>query len=102
MVSDEDQAILLLMSLPKSFDQLRDTLKYGSGRTTLTLDEVINATYSKELEFGSNKKSIKGQAEVLYAKEKTEVRGRTEQRDKNNTEGHRSRTKSRSKKGCWI
>lgn len=30
MVSDEDQAILLLMSLPKQFDQLRDTLGYGT------------------------------------------------------------------------
>ncbi|KAG7554353.1 GAG-pre-integrase domain [Arabidopsis suecica] len=101
LISDEDQAILLLMSLPKPFDQLRDTLKYGSGRTTLTLDEVIAATYSKELEFGSNKKSIKGQAEGLYVKEKVETRGRSEQRDKN-TKSQRSRSKSRSKKGCWI
>ncbi|KAL0889506.1 hypothetical protein Bca101_013489 [Brassica carinata] len=31
-VSDEDQAILLLMSLPKQFDQLRDTLSVnGNG-----------------------------------------------------------------------
>ncbi|CAB77906.1 putative polyprotein [Arabidopsis thaliana] len=60
LVSDEDQTILLLMSLPKSFDQLKDTLQYSSGKTVLTLDEVTAAIYSKELEFGSVKKSIKG------------------------------------------
>lgn len=99
-VSDEDQAILLLMSLPKPFDQLRDTLKYGTGRSILTLDEVIAAIYSKELEFGSTKKSIKGQAEGLYAKAKSESRGRSEGREKGN-KSQRSRSKSRSKKGCW-
>ena len=29
-VPDEDQAILLLMSLPRQFDQLSDTLRYGT------------------------------------------------------------------------
>ena len=101
LVSDEDQAILLLMSLPKQFDQLRDTLKYSSGRTTMTLDEVVAAIYSKELELGSNKKSIRGQAEGLYVKEKEETRGRSEQREKGNKK-NRSRSKSKSKKGCWI
>ncbi|CAL9236211.1 unnamed protein product, partial [Arabidopsis halleri] len=100
LVSDEDQAILLLMSLPRQFDLLKDTLKYGSGRTTLSLDEVVAAIYSKELEFGSAKKVIKGQAEGLYVKEKPETRGRSEQRDKGNK--NRSRSKSKSKKGCWI
>lgn len=101
LVSDEDQAILLLMSLPKPFDQLRDTLKYGTGRTTLTLDEVIAAIYSKELEFGSVKKSIKGQAEGLYAREKSEARGRTDTREKS-SKSTRSRSKSKTKKGCWT
>ncbi|KAL1189499.1 Retrovirus-related Pol polyprotein from transposon TNT 1-94 [Cardamine amara subsp. amara] len=97
VVSDEDQAILLLMSLPRQFDLLKDTLKYGSGRTTLALDEVISAIYSKELEFGSNKKSIKGQAEGLHV---NEARGRPEQREKGNK--NRSRSKPKNKKGCWI
>ncbi|KAF8062151.1 hypothetical protein N665_1201s0004 [Sinapis alba] len=90
-----------LMSLPKPFDQLRDTLKYGTGRTTLTLDEVIEAIYSKELEFGSIKKSIKVQAEGLYVKEKTESRGRTDYLERN-SKSQRSRSKSKTKKGCWI
>jgi len=100
LVSDKDQAILLLMALPKQFDQLKDTLKYGTGRTTLTLDEVVAAIYSKELELGSNKKSIRGQAEGLYVKDKNDTRGRSEQREKGNK--NRSRSRSKSRKGCWI
>jgi len=95
LVSDEDQTILLLMSLPKSFDQLKDTLQYSSGKTVLTLDEVTAAIYSKELEFGSVKKSIKGQAEGLYVKDKANNRGRSEHKEKG--KGKRSKSKSKSK-----
>ncbi|KAG7557534.1 Zinc finger CCHC-type [Arabidopsis suecica] len=80
-ISDEDQVIRLLISLPKRFDDLRDVLTYG--RTSLTLDEVICAVLSKELKFGS-----KGTAEELH------VRGRSISRD---------RSKSKGEKGaCWI
>ena len=61
---------------------------------------MIAAIYSKELEFGSNKKSIKGQAEGLFAKGKGDSRGRSEGRERNN-KSPRTRSKSRSKKGCW-
>lgn len=44
-VPDEDQAIVLLMSLPKQFDQLKETLKYG--KTTLALYEITGAIRSK-------------------------------------------------------
>jgi len=98
LVFDEDQAILLLMSLPKPFDQLKDTLKYSSGKIVLSLDEVTTAIYSKELVFGSVKKSIKGQAEGLYVKDKAANRGRSEQKEK----GKGKRSKSNSKRGCWI
>lgn len=93
-VSDEDQAILLLMSLPRQFDQLRDTLRYGN-RATLTLDEIIAAIYAKELEFGSSKRSNKTQAEGLFVKDKTETRGRSDQREKG--KGNRARSKSKSR-----
>lgn len=99
MVSDEDQAILLLMSLPRQFDQLRDTLKYGSNRTTLTLDEVVAAIYSKDLEFGSSSKSSKGQAEGLYVS-KGEQRGRGERRERSSKQ-NKARSKSKGKKVCW-
>lgn len=50
-ISDEDQAIFLLLSLPKQFDELRDMLTYG--KINITLEEVISAVLSKELELGS-------------------------------------------------
>ena len=98
-VADEDQAILLLMSLPRQFDQLRDTLRYGTGRTTLTLDEVVAAIYAKELENGSNSKGSKGEAESLYVREKGDQRGRSDNRDINSRS--KSRSKSRGRKVCW-
>jgi len=44
---DEDKALLLLHSLPKSYETFVDILKHG--RDTLTLDDVIGALNSKEL-----------------------------------------------------
>jgi len=101
MVSDEDQAILLLMSLPKQFDQLRDTLRYGSGRTTLPLDEVVAAIYAKELETGSNSRGSKGQAESLYVRDRGDQRGRSEGKDRSSRQS-KSRSKSKNKKVCWT
>lgn len=62
MISDEDQGILLLMSLLRQFEQLRYTLRYGPGKTNLTLDEVVVAIYAKEFKNGSNSRGSKGQA----------------------------------------
>ena len=53
---DEDQAIVLLMSLPKQFDQLKETLKYG--KITLALDEINGAIRSKNLELGASGSKI--------------------------------------------
>jgi len=97
-ISDEDQAILLLTSLPKAFDLLKDTQKYSSGKSILTLDEVVAAIYSKELELGSVKKSIKVQAEGLFVKDKNEAKGKGEQKGK----GKGKKGKSKKKPGCWI
>jgi len=88
-IDDEDQAIFLLNSLPKAYEQLCDTLKYG--RETLTLDEVVSAAYSKELDLNANPKNAR--AEGLN------VRGRTEKREKGKKS--KSRSKSKSKTVCW-
>ena len=72
-IDDEDQAIFLLNSLPKAYDHLRDTLKYG--RETLSLEEVVSAAYSKELDLKAHGKGSRATAEGLN------VRGRTEKRE---------------------
>ena len=41
MVSDEDQAFQLLTSLLMTYEPLVHTLKYGTGKETLTVNEVI-------------------------------------------------------------
>ena len=89
-IDDEDQAIFLLNSLPKPYEQLRDTLKYG--RNKLSLDEVISAAYSKEHDLKQHQKPTKNEG--------LNVRGRSEKREK----GKKSKSRSKSKTKtfvCW-
>ena len=46
-IDDEDKALLLLSSLPRSFEHFKDALLYGK-EGTITLDEVQTAVKSKE------------------------------------------------------
>ncbi|GJY85463.1 retrovirus-related pol polyprotein from transposon TNT 1-94 [Tanacetum coccineum] len=68
---DEDLALLLLTSLPASYEHFVDTLLYG--REALTLKDVIATLNSKEIKERSKAKGDDG--EGLY------VRGRTDRRD---------------------
>ena len=47
-IGDESQAIILLNSLPKSYKEVKAAIKFG--RQSITLDEVISALRSWELE----------------------------------------------------
>lgn len=90
MIPEEDQAIVLLMSLPRQFDQLKETLKYC--KATLALEEITGAIRSKTLELGVNGKALKSNSEALYVQD----RGRSEGRAKASDKGkHKSRSKSR-------
>ncbi|GJY10956.1 retrovirus-related pol polyprotein from transposon TNT 1-94 [Tanacetum coccineum] len=79
---DEDLALLLLTSLPASYEHFVDTLLYR--REALTLEEMMATLNSKEIKERSKAKGDDG--EGLY------VRGRTNHRD-----SRQSRGKSRSK-----
>ncbi|GKC15501.1 retrotransposon protein, putative, ty1-copia subclass [Tanacetum coccineum] len=68
---DKDLALLLLTSLPASFEHFLDTLLYG--REALTLEDVMATLNSKEIKERSKAKGDDG--EGLY------VRGRTDRRD---------------------
>ncbi|GJZ82865.1 zinc finger, CCHC-type containing protein [Tanacetum coccineum] len=48
VISDEDQALLLLTSLPSSYDNFVETLLYG--RDTLKLEDVLATLNSRELQ----------------------------------------------------
>ena len=115
-ISDEDQAIQLLTSLPSQYEALVHTLKYGTGKDTLTVTEVVSSAYAKETELkqrgllGKSGKSNEG----LYV----ESRGRSSKRNdrgnhniqsdkgRSRSRGHRSQSKLRANKDgktpCFI
>ncbi|GKB98613.1 hypothetical protein Tco_0984750 [Tanacetum coccineum] len=70
-ISDEDQAFLLLTSLPSSYDNLVETLLYG--RDTIKLEDVVATLNSRELQKMTEAKGDGG--EGFY------VRRRSGQRD---------------------
>ncbi|GJR62169.1 hypothetical protein Tco_1504331 [Tanacetum coccineum] len=66
-ISDEDQALLLLTSLPSSYDNIVETLLYG--RDTLKLEDVLATLNSRELQKMTEAKGDGGkkqQIQVLY------------------------------------
>ncbi|GKA13488.1 retrovirus-related pol polyprotein from transposon TNT 1-94 [Tanacetum coccineum] len=81
---DEDLALLLLTSLPASYEHFVDTLLYGW--EALTLEDVMATLNSKEIKERSKAKRDNG--EGLY------VRGRTDRGDSCQSSG-KSRSKSR-------
>lgn len=85
-IEDEDQALILLTSLPPSFDTFVETLLYR--RETLTLEDVLSTLNSRELKKRGDVMDETGDGLV--------VRGRPEQRGKSKGRGM-SRSKSRGK-----
>ncbi|TXG72686.1 hypothetical protein EZV62_001265 [Acer yangbiense] len=62
-LSDENEAIILLNSLPDSFRDVKAVIKYG--RTSLSLEECISALKSKDLELKTERKD---NGENLFAR----------------------------------
>lgn len=81
-IDDEDKVMILLCSLPSSYEHLIDTLMYG--RQSLSMANVKETLSSKQ----ATKKELK-EAEGLVA------RGRTEKR--NGFKGKKRRSNSRPK-----
>lgn len=92
-VSDEDQAIQLLTSLPSQYEALVHTLKYGTGKDTLTVMEITSSAYAKEIELKQKGVLNKGKSgsEGLYV----ESRGRSSKRSDKNDKSYRGRSKSK-------
>nr|GEV66438.1 retrovirus-related Pol polyprotein from transposon TNT 1-94 [Tanacetum cinerariifolium] len=79
-IDDEDQPLMLLMSLPSSYDNIVETLLYG--KESLTLEDVLSSLNSRELKTRTN---ARDDGDGLY------VRGRSDHR------GNQSRGSSRAK-----
>lgn len=81
VLEEEDQAIILLSSLPKSYEHFVDTLLYG--KHTLTMEEVKSTLNSKDTQ-RKNSVSQVIQPEALSA------RGRSLNRDSRQTKQRES------------
>ena len=75
MLDEDDQALILLCSLPSSFENFINSMLYG--RDTLSLEDVKLALHSKELRQKVSVVGSEDQAEGLF------VCGRTERVKKN-------------------
>ena len=83
---DEDKALVLLYSLPKSYEHMVDILQHG--REEITLEEVVGALKSKEHKRKIEKDGTSGDGLVMAS-------GRS---DKKDTKGKK---KGRSKSRDW-
>ncbi|XP_070006880.1 retrovirus-related Pol polyprotein from transposon TNT 1-94 isoform X1 [Nicotiana sylvestris] len=90
-IESEDQALIVLCSLPQSYDTFADTLLYG--KDSISLEDVSNALKSKELKKSFPDNRIEGEGLV--------IRGRTQQKDFNRKKST-ARSKSRARKqNCY-
>jgi len=108
-VAEEVQAILILNSLPVTYDQLKHTLKYGN--KTLSVKDVVSSSKSLEREMAELKENTKVVNTTLYTAE----RGRPQTRNQNGSQGNnqgnnqgknqgkgKSRSNSKSRVTCWF
>ena len=101
---DEAQAIILLCSLPDSWDPVVIAISTSNSlKSKLTYDEVVATLLSEDMR-RSNKDSSSGDALTMVS---TERRGRSHHRGNNNYNQRRSkspnRSRSRGRNGeCWF
>ncbi|GJU74634.1 zinc finger, CCHC-type containing protein [Tanacetum coccineum] len=75
-ISDEDQALLLLTSLPSSCDSFVETLLYG--RDTLKLEDVLATLNSRELQKMTKAKGDGDEGSYVYSQEISRLKYRFE------------------------
>uniref|UniRef100_A0A803PZY6 CCHC-type domain-containing protein n=1 Tax=Cannabis sativa TaxID=3483 RepID=A0A803PZY6_CANSA len=108
-LSDENQAIIILNSLLESYRKVKTTIKYG--RTEITLEEVISALISKDLELkveklGHSNGDVNLSSGRPTQKKSWQNRGRSTSRGSHKRNNHHSKGRSNSKgtkdpNGCY-
>ncbi|KAE8715970.1 hypothetical protein F3Y22_tig00110156pilonHSYRG00076 [Hibiscus syriacus] len=89
-MEDEDKALLLLNSIPKSYEHFKDAMLYGRVQT-ISLDEVQSLIRAKELQ-------KKHDMNEENSGDSLTVRGRSDRRDTRNNQ-NRSRSRKGKKNG---
>ena len=101
---DENKAVILLCSLPDSWDGVVTTINTSViGKNKLVYDEVASTLLSEDMR-RTNKESSSCDALTMVS---TKNRGRTQQRGRNNNNNRRSQSARRSQSrgrqnGCWF
>ncbi|TXG70425.1 hypothetical protein EZV62_005360 [Acer yangbiense] len=86
-LSDENQAVIVLNFLSDSYKDLKAAIKYG--RDSLSIEDVLGALRSREMEMRSEKRASIGEG--------LNVRGRYEKKGNNYKGRGKSRSKSRAR-----
>lgn len=86
-LNDENQAIILLNSMPNSYKEVKSTIKYE--RTSITLEEVLSALRLRDLELKTERQSTSSGENYLF-------RGRSHQRNNNQRGKSNSKFRGRS------
>ncbi|KAK2965407.1 hypothetical protein RJ640_001484 [Escallonia rubra] len=103
-LEEEDQAILLLSSLPKSYETLKTTLLIG--KETLLVDDVMSALMDSSRVNGTSSSNQGDGLAVRYENKNGHGRGRGRSRNRNSGHG-KDMSKSRGKQNkssieCWY
>ena len=74
-VEGEDQALILLCSLPPSFEHFVDTMLYSSRRDSISINDVKDALNSKELKKKVSENWGNNYADDLVARSRSNKKG---------------------------
>ncbi len=97
-IDDELQALLLLSSLPKSWDTLVVTLSNSAPDGKLTTDTVTDSVLNEEARRKERGSSSYSEANVFESRGRTDNRGS----DQRGQDKPRGRSKSRSRISCYY
>ena len=98
-ISDENQAIILLNSLPESHKDLKTAIKYG--RESLTLEDVLGALRSRDFEIKKDKKAASSSGEGLRVRGRPDKRFNSKGRKKSNSRSQSRGRGNTSNVICW-
>ena len=97
-ISDEDKAIFLLSSLPKSYEGFVNTMLFG--KTTLTLEDVMASLSSKEIQKNNEYEMSNG--DVLVARIKQNKDQKNKNQGKRHGKNQENTNKKKKKRKCFY
>ena len=102
-VEDEDQALILLCSLPPSFEHFVNTMLYGFGRDSISIDDVKDALNFNELKKKVSKNWGNNQADGIVARSRSNENGSSSNRSKSRSgKCHYCKKEGHWKKECTL